>query len=764
MEGWLKETQQRMQTQQIEADHKIKEIAERVDAVKLFVAVATMMTFGPAESMTEAKFGPVSTKLELLAYYLYPFFGKSKNTITPSETHECWEALDKLFTAYTWISTPSALDKDDRIAKVASDVEVAARIIRGSAYPEQTMREIDEVEGKFDNWYKTNLGIGPKRAIEIISAIHKIREDKLNRYFSDMRENALKYADMWQSAKRKKDKKTKDEVAILRAFKNRGIALNYGYTEKINDIALGCTVTANDLSGLNPPIDKQEWVCLLNLIGMNEEIRKVMRDPVEVRDRPLFTLPGERVFFIDISNTLDVLWSAFEKIANDKSNLFQQKYQRHKGQWLNQKVIECLLRIFPANNIYRNLTYVNPDKKDGSSAEIDCIVDWGPFIVLIEAKAKQFRMESQLGDVGRLRTDIKKNIEDAFEQARRAERHIRQVEIAEFVESHTGRKLHIQNKKLQRVYLVTISQHYLAGLATDLAALRTLGLFRDGDYPVAFCLADLDIISQFCEVPCVFLHYIERRLTALAKHNFIGTDEIDFFGAYLDTRLQMERFNVPDIEKLNWINLGPWSDEFDKWMQYKRGHIKTVPSIKLKVPEEVSEVLLELHKHSNDDAKWIAFALLDMSDSAIFRISKAFKEIRGAKLTHGKFRRLTFEDNGVVISFMGSLDLPKSLLQKRTVERVVLEKYRRKANKSIGFGIMVLDAKPFECAVWTEEPWKYDKKMEDALEMDAKFLPAPGQKLPGRNQPCICGSGRKFKRCCMHKLEIDGSNKIGGDA
>ena len=142
-----------------------------------------------------------------------------------------------------------------------------------------------------------------------------------------------------------------------------------------------------------------------------------------------------------------------------------------------------------------------------------------------------------------------------------------------------------------------------------------------------------------------------------------------------------------------------------------------------------------------------------MSDSSLFRISRAFKEIRDAKLTPGKFRRLTFEDNGAVISFMGSLDLPSSLLRRRTVERVVLEKYRRKANKSIGFGVMVLDTKPFECAVWTENPWEYDKKMEDALENDAVFIPASGQKLPGRNDPCICGSGKKFKKCCMHKLE-----------
>ena len=26
-------------------------------------------------------------------------------------------------------------------------------------------------------------------------------------------------------------------------------------------------------------------------------------------------------------------------------------------------------------------------------------------------------------------------------------------------------------------------------------------------------------------------------------------------------------------------------------------------------------------------------------------------------------------------------------------------------------------------------------------------------KIPGRNDPCICGSGKKFKKCCLKKFE-----------
>ena len=28
--------------------------------------------------------------------------------------------------------------------------------------------------------------------------------------------------------------------------------------------------------------------------------------------------------------------------------------------------------------------------------------------------------------------------------------------------------------------------------------------------------------------------------------------------------------------------------------------------------------------------------------------------------------------------------------------------------------------------------------------------PLHAARMPGRNEPCICGSGKKFKHCCLH--------------
>ncbi len=144
---------------------------------------------------------------------------------------------------------------------------------------------------------------------------------------------------------------------------------------------------------------------------------------------------------------------------------------------------------------------------DGSTAELDFAVLWPPFVVLIEAKARQFRIESQLGDPGRLRTDIKTNIEDAFEQAKRVLRYIDNTDKPEFVEIGTNRKLSLEKHGIFQTYLMTVSQHHFAGPVNHFAELQGLGLFKSGEYPLSICIADLEMISEFCNGPDVFLHY-----------------------------------------------------------------------------------------------------------------------------------------------------------------------------------------------------------------------------------------------------------------
>ena len=42
-----------------------------------------------------------------------------------------------------------------------------------------------------------------------------------------------------------------------------------------------------------------------------------------------------------------------------------------------------------------------------------------------------------------------------------------------------------------------------------------------------------------------------------------------------------------------------------------------------------------------------------------------------------------------------------------------------------------------------------ETRLEAALAVRSQFRQPPPPNRPGRNDPCPCGSGRKYKRCCL---------------
>jgi len=123
---------------------KLEKLLERVDAVRLFVTVIANTSFGPEGSISEITYGDVPAKIEILAYYAYPLFGKSRNReITRWHINECIEILDKILSLRSMVSR---FPKDDRepdpVDQIVATVRMQAEVVRGSAYPEQTASEV----------------------------------------------------------------------------------------------------------------------------------------------------------------------------------------------------------------------------------------------------------------------------------------------------------------------------------------------------------------------------------------------------------------------------------------------------------------------------------------------------------------------------------------------------------------------------------------------------------------------------------------------
>lgn len=729
------------------AEQTLRNLAETYSPEGLFAAAFLRLVVTRASEVSDALHGTAPAKLERLAFHLWRCERAGQTASTPEAVGRAVEAADTLVVStLLGQAVPSGQPRDE-LDWFMRHVLIDAHVVRGSAYPEQTADEILGIAGQFDARFAKTLGSTVTDLVHCVWSIAWAQEAKINVWLDSIREDMSNTPGV--------DAKTPNPLgkkARRRATRHARRILATKATEIVMRDALRMIpVSREDCRQPNgEPPTEGTWRVLLDLVGLTPQVATALNDVLLARTRPLFIFHDDRVLVGDVSNTLDCLWDAIERQASADQDI-RARYKDVKAEWLEARTTQYLARVFGDDAVFRNLRYPEPDRPgERAEAELDAVVRWGPFLFLIEAKARQFRLKGLLGDVGRLRDDLKANVEDAFQQALRARRYLMMSESATFREARTGRTLQVRHAELERVYLITVSLHFLGGAATRLAKLRPFGLLKGSEYPWAISISELDLITQFAEGPDVFLHYLDQRQQIEQASQFPNNDDLDLFGAYLSTRLNSGDFAAL-APNADFVWLAEFQEPFDRWMDAKRRG-QPLPSVRLEMPEAIREVLKELRLRKDDwAAPHVAIALLDLSRRELEMAGTALAQAREQRPAPGMYRRLTLTLGDLAFSTTIAIDGPLSRLEERTVQRTLLEKYRRRTSRSIGFGIHLGEPpRAFHAYAWSEGAWDLDPELERQLR-DETVLVAPGQ-VPGRNDPCICGSGQKFKRCCLSKI------------
>ena len=730
------------------AKSRLCALLDEVNAEQMLSIMVTQLLVHPFTGDDE--FGHHPVLVENLAYLLFSKADplQQGRDVNPIDIVECQKLLEDFWNSNRVISVHK--DMKEHHPSLPDEVRVDSEIVRGNAYINQTTEKIKQIQGKFDNWFEKKIGICPTRAVEILYSIGEHIEEIFNeKVLPETKKYCAEQAERWSPLK-KEIKAIIDGELVSISCKRKQDAEIFFSQDKYNHIVHEMIPVDIKLLNLSPPVSESEEKGLKEILAISKKsFSNKIHNLRDIRKYPLYELHDGRIILSYFSNTLDMLWEAFDGVAKSDSNFYDSRYQKRKSDWTENKVVECLKRIFPDSTIFHTL-YYPPD------GELDVAVLYEPFLFIIEVKAKQFRVESRYGNASHLRSDIKVNIEEAYTQSLKAIKYIDRSEVAVFKERKSGRELTVKKDEIYKIYPVSVSLHRLANIATALKRTQELNLFREKSYPFATCLSDLDIITSVKITPEVFLHYIERRLKEENKEYYYG-DELDLFGFYLETRLHKNNFS-PNGKNLAGVFLAGFDESFNKFMYKKQRSIAgddiDLPEIKLNIPVEINELLNKLKNTDNKDGRLIAFSLLELDNNVLNSIATYIEKLRGDNIPDSIVRRVSFSSDEIVVSIVASNAFSSNMLPEKIYQRVTLEKYRRKVNKSIGIGMVCENGRLIlKSACYAESLWEHDTDMDYLIENDSPFVPSSGVKLPGVNQPCICGSGKKFKKCCKRKIE-----------
>lgn len=579
-----------------------------------------------------------------------------------------------------------------------------------SAYMFQ-YRDLSELKyAKDDDWFKKNKGFSNNQVREIIKCIGDLQNEKIISTIEGMRS------------------KHPNEWSILPAY----------------------IITINELTAL---------------LGFSEEeIRAVMDSfsvPQDSRNEgfsnvsdfnisnafPLIKVNADEYLLLQIYSFTEAYYETpFYWFNEDDS--YTDTAMLHRGQFTEEFSEERLIIVFGKNNVFTNIDIV--DNKGNKAGEIDVLVVYANRAIIVQAKSKKLTLASRKGSDNLIKDDFKKAIQDSYDQGYSCA--ILLQDSSYTLQDSSSNQLTV-NRDLKEVYIFCVlSDHYPALTFQARQFLK----YNQTDTilpPFVMDVFHLDVMSEMLQSPLQFLSYANRR--ALYTDNVMASLELIILAFHLKRNLWMSG-------EIDYMHLGDdISTDLDIAMMVRREGIDGEP-----MPDGIltrfndyslGQIVTQIEELEDSGTIDLGFMLLHLGEDAVKNISAGIDKISDQSHKDGNNHDLTVPisegNTGLTIHCN---NYPIAIAGPKLENHAQIRKYSVKA--ADWFGICIEPkTKTIKFGIELSDPWV----QSDAMDEKTKDLPKPqsitnlktkvkGRKI-GRNEKCPCGSGRKYKKCCLNR-------------
>jgi hypothetical protein len=458
---------------------------------------------------------------------------------------------------------------------------------------------------------------------------------------------------------------------------------------------------------------------------------------------PILHSPDGGYIALQTYGAVEALYdSPFYWMVGDKA--YRSSASSHRGAFTENFVAARLTGVFGAGHVHSN---VNILRGNAQVTEVDILVLFGDRAVVVQCKSKKLTLEARKGNDLQLRDDFKKSVQDAYDQANRCAVSLGDAGLR-FVGAD-GQTIDIP--ALREVYPVcVVSDHYPA---LTVQAREFLNFQADDTIqpPLVADVFLVDVLAEMLASPLRFLSYLDRRVKY--GHRIHSINELAILGYHLHQNLWIN----PDIDMVliddsNAVAL-------DTAMTVRREGIageRTPRGILTRLEASLIGRFLTAIEHSTDKGLIeLGFMLLTLSGVTLDALERGIEQIARQARQDGLSHDFTL---GPTSSGMGITvhcgRLPNAVAAERLAAHCRLNKYKHRAEAWYGLVVTQDDGLP-KFGLILRFPWLQDDAMDEAL----AAVPLTGSPVPsrrtfpkkiGRNEPCPCGSGKKFKKCCMH--------------
>ncbi len=628
-----------------------------------------------------------------------------------SSTEALLEELHHSMSAWFWPTLNSVREDEEAINPFTRGFALREPIFYcgESAYSFQ-YRDFSPIKFRRDDpWLVENKGFSIQDASEVVHSISRLREEKAIEFLQLLRENA-------------------SDISFLNV-----------HTLTVEEVAKHAR--------MDPVIVER----ILSAFAVSEndhnETFVALNDFNKVNAYPLIHIGVGTYLLFDINSLVEALYETpFYWMFSDKGYINTAAINR--GLFTEQFAVERLSRVFGAEKVQTNIDIF--DSEGNKLGEIDVLVVFGNRAIVLQAKSKRLSLEARRGNDQVIQYDFQKGIQDSSDQAYRCARLLGDPNCT--FKDRSGNTVSIPSQ-IKRIYIIClVSDHYPA-LSFQAMQFLKYELTNTISPPFVMDVFALDAMTEMLFSPLRLLSYIDRRTSYTGK--LWATHELTILSYHLRANLWLS-------DKQDFVYMeDSISTELDVAMTVRRDGVPgrdTPTGILTRFSSTVWGRMIRAIESSSDAALIdFGFLLLSISEDSIKIINVGIDQITREAMSDGKNHDFTIflGDSNAGLTIHCNSD-QKEVALSRLQTHLQARKYREHAQ--IWYGVCIRPSdQEVRFGINLDYKWEYDVDLDQktsgmrrptTLVQYLKNQDSGVEKV-GRNQACPCGSGKKFKKCCM---------------
>jgi len=461
---------------------------------------------------------------------------------------------------------------------------------------------------------------------------------------------------------------------------------------------------------------------------------------------PLIKLDEER-YFLPINYLIPeaVYESPFYWMWDDKA--YRPTLAKNRGDVGEEITFDFLSRVFSAENTYKSVLI--SQKKGEPETDIDVLCILGNKALCVQVKSKKLTLMAKRGDFEQLSKDFKGAIQDAYEQGLVSRKCVLEG-TAQFTDHNGNEITRLKDGKINEVYILGLTTENYPALVHQVSLM--LDKSDEDPFPLVISIFDLELLAHYLKDPYDFLYYVRQR-TELSEY-FRAAEEMIYLGYHLDRKLwKLENSDQVMLD----TDFGGIIDR--NYYPYKTGLSHLLSSkndpIQNRWKGEKFEFFTAMLKDSGHAKTTdIIFHLMDQSGPTRENVVEQIIRLKQKGAKEGMRQTLATDSRpNFGLSYVVTENMNPNELDTITEVYATLRKYRSKCDAWLGLGSFGASRSLVDMILYLDEPWKYDAVLEEECAKFfkpnvGKMINLSGHRKIGRNDPCICKSGKKYKKCC----------------